>query len=103
MKIDALISKKNGHTRINKTLESRILDYSATQFRISRVTVYEGLYLLYSHNTYTYLMHMRHMPFCISEYLQYVRDLLFWGRFHKLNTIKLFKQDIPRAPLEYFD
>ena len=27
VKIDALISKKNGHTRINKTLESRILDY----------------------------------------------------------------------------
>ena len=29
VKIDALISKKNGHTRINKTLESRILDYTA--------------------------------------------------------------------------
>ena len=28
VKIDALISKKNGDTRINKTLESMILDYS---------------------------------------------------------------------------
>ena len=40
VKIDALISNKNGHTRINKTLESRILDYTTTNNNNNNYIIY---------------------------------------------------------------